>query len=73
VARDASGVAFEATPRAGTAPGGRLDRLAFALGPDRVRPVRATLVEGPRDRTEITFGALERDAAVDPARVRPPF
>jgi len=71
VSRGPEGIAFDATPRPGTDK--KLDRLLFAVGPDRVRPTRATLVEGPRDRTEIVFGALERDAPIDPARMRAPF
>jgi len=71
VSRGPEGIAFDATPRPGSDK--RLDRLQFAVGPDRVRPTRATLVEGPRDRTDIVFGALERDAALDPARMRAPF
>lgn len=65
--------AFEATPKAGGGGGARLARVAFALSSDLVAPVRATLVEGPRDKTEIVFGSLERNATVDPARVKPPF
>jgi outer membrane lipoprotein-sorting protein len=70
-AKSPEGVTFEADPRE---PGpGRLSKIVFSLDGERIRPTRATLVEGPRDRTEIVFGALKRDAVVDPARVRPPF
>jgi outer membrane lipoprotein-sorting protein len=71
VSRTPEGIAFEGTPRPGT--GTKLDKLAFALDKDRVRPTRATLVEGPRDKTEIVFGTLERDVAIDPAKMRAPF
>ncbi len=71
VSRTPEGIAFEGIPRPGT--GTRLDKLAFALDKDRVRPTRATLIEGPRDKTEITFGTLDRDVAIDPARMRAPF
>ena len=40
--------------------------------PDLVRPVRATLTEGPRDRTVIEFGALVVDGPVDAESMRPP-
>ena len=70
--RTPEGLTFEADPR-DKASAGRLSKIIFSLDKDRIRPTRATLVEGPRDRTEITFGNLERDAPVDPARVRPPF
>jgi outer membrane lipoprotein-sorting protein len=66
---DAEGVAFEATPRA---PRAGLARIDFAIAKDLVTPTRALLVESPRDRTEIVFGALRRDVAVDPGKMRPP-
>jgi hypothetical protein len=65
------GPVFEATPRPGS--GTKVDRLTFALAPDLVSPRRATMIEGPKDKTEIVFGALARDATVDPGRMRPPF
>ncbi len=46
-------------------------QLDFALAADLVSPTHATLVEGPRDRTEITFGALRVNAPVDAAEVSP--
>lgn len=67
---DASGAELEATPRAGVV--ARLQRLRFSLTPDLVRPVRALLVEGPRDHTLIDFGALVVNAPVDDALMRPP-
>jgi hypothetical protein len=66
---DATGAELEATGRPG-APS-QLRSLRFALAPDLVRPTRAVLVEGPRDRTVIEFGALVVDGPVDPARMRP--
>jgi hypothetical protein len=70
VANDASGAAFEATPRAGT--GIRVQRILFALAADFVRPARATIVETARDRSDIVFGDLSRDADVDPEKMKPP-
>jgi hypothetical protein len=67
---DATGAELEATPRAGEV--ARLRRITFSLGPDLVRPTRVRLVEGPRDHTLIDFGALEVNAAVDDALMRPP-
>jgi len=66
---------FDATPRllaTGTAATGTAAHLTFTLAKDRAIPVSATIVEGPRDRTEITFGALAKNVTVDPALVRPP-
>lgn len=63
------GAAFEATPKK-PMPG--VQKLAFALAPDLVRPTRATLVESARDKTDIVFGELQRDVAIDPAKMRPP-
>ena len=65
----ATGVEVEATAKAGaTTP---LHSLRFALAPDLVRPVRVVLVEGPRDKTVIEFGARAVDAPIDPAHMRP--
>ena len=66
---DATGAEIEATPR----PGGdaRLASLRFALAADLVRPTSALLVEGPKDRTDVQFGAMVVDAPVDAARMRP--
>lgn len=66
---DATGAELEATARPGSrAP---LASIRFALAPDLVRPVRALLVEGPKDRTDVQFGAMVVDAPVDPGRMRP--
>jgi hypothetical protein len=66
---DASGAEIEATARSGSASPLRSSRLALA--PDLVRPVRAVLVEGSRDKTVIEFGQLVIDAPVEDARMRP--
>jgi hypothetical protein len=66
---DATGAEVEAVPTATSR--SPLRGLRFTLAPDLVRPTRAVLVEGPKDRTVIEFGALVVDAPVDPARVRP--
>jgi outer membrane lipoprotein-sorting protein len=63
-------LAFEATPRDPAAL--RLQKIAFAVSSDGIRPVRATLVEGARDRTDIVFGALQVDAPVEPSRMKGP-
>jgi hypothetical protein len=67
---DASGAEIEATPRAGVA--GALRSSTLTLGPDLVRPTRALLVEGPRDKTVIEFGSLAVNVPVDDASMRPP-
>ena len=69
--RSADGLTFEADPKP-NAPS-RLTKITFSLDRERLRPTKATLVEGSRDRTDIVFGRLERDVKVDPAQVRPPF
>jgi hypothetical protein len=66
---DAAGAEIDASARPGVT--SQLRGLRFSLAPDLVRPTRALLVEGPRERTQIEFGALVVDAPVDPARVRP--
>ena len=67
---DATGAEIDATPRApGSAP---LQSLRFALAPDLVRPTRAVLAEGPRDRTVIEFGTLVVDGPVDAESMRAP-
>jgi hypothetical protein len=64
-------VELRAVPRdAATAP---FQELRFRLTADLVAPATATIVEGPRDRTDITFGLLVAngpvpDIAMDPAR-----
>jgi outer membrane lipoprotein-sorting protein len=66
---DARGAELEATPKPGVA--ARFERLSLSLASDLVRPVRAVLVEGPRDRTTIEFGAVVVNARVDDALMRP--
>jgi hypothetical protein len=66
---DAGGAEIDATPRAGAA--GTLRNLRMALTPDLVRPTRALLVEGARDRTVIEFGSLAVNEPVDEGRMRP--
>jgi hypothetical protein len=70
VQHDANGAEVEATPRAGVV--ARLQRLRLSLAADLARPVRALLVEGPRDRTLIEFGALVVNEPVDESTMRPP-
>jgi len=47
-------------------------KLTLELAPDRIRPVRSTLLEGPKDQTVIRFGDLVLDAPVDPREMEPP-
>jgi Outer membrane lipoprotein carrier protein LolA len=67
---DDSGVELEGTARSpGPTP---IRSMRFSLAPDLVRPTRAMLVEGARDRTAIDFGPLRVDAPIDDATMRPP-
>jgi outer membrane lipoprotein-sorting protein len=61
---------FEAAARPNS--GSRVQRITFALAPDLVRPLRATLTEGAKDVTDISFGALQVDSPVDPALMKGP-
>jgi outer membrane lipoprotein-sorting protein len=70
VSTDDGTAAFEAISKAGASP--RVQRIAFTIASDLVRPVRATIAEGPKDVTEITFGPLKVDALVDAATMRGP-
>ena len=64
------GAEIEATAKSRNAVGVR--SLRFALASDLVRPVRATLVDGPKDRTVIEFGTMAVDGPVEEAAMRPP-
>lgn len=66
VASDASGPAFECTPKS-NAQAVRLRKLTFSLDADLVRPRKATIVYDNRNQTRITFGELVRDAPIEPA------
>jgi len=60
---------FRAVPKAGTT--ASFQEIRFALASDLVSPATATIVEGPRDRTEIRFGSIRANVPV-PARVMSP-
>ncbi len=60
---DTTGPAFECTPKTAL----RLRKLTFSLDADLVRPRKATIVYDNRNKTEITFGELKRDAPISPA------
>lgn len=66
-------VSFAATPKPGAGAAAQMQKILFSLGKDRATPTRATLVETERDKTDIVFGAMQRDVAIDPAFVRAPF
>ena len=72
VSKTADEASFAATPKA-NAGELHMQKILFSLGKDRATPTRATLVETERDKTEIVFGAMQRDIAIDPAYVRAPF
>jgi outer membrane lipoprotein-sorting protein len=67
---DPDPIVFSLEPKAGqTTPA---TRIVFTLAPDLVSPRSATLTFGPRDQTDITFGAMQKNVAVDSAKMRPP-
>ena len=72
VSKTPDDVSFAATPKA-NAGELHMQKILFSLGKDRATPTRATLVETERDKTEIVFGAMQRDIVIDPAYVRAPF
>jgi len=63
-------IVFSAIPKPGQVSTAK--KLSFSLAPDLVSPKSVVIVEGARDRTEITFGAIQKNTAIDPARMRPP-
>ena len=62
-------VAFRAVPKAGTS--ASFQEIRFTLAADLVSPRMATIVEGPRDRTEIHFGAIRANVPVPAATMAP--
>lgn len=62
-------ILFRAVPKAATS--SALSEIRFTLSPDLVAPATATIVEGPRDRTEIRFGALRANGPVSPSVMSP--
>ncbi|HEX7664008.1 MAG TPA: outer membrane lipoprotein carrier protein LolA [Polyangiaceae bacterium] len=51
----------------------RMQKILFSLGKDRSMPTKATLIESEKDKTEITFGTMQKDPVIDPAFIRPSF
>ena len=64
------GRTLEATPKNGAK--SAFQKLTLELAPDLVRPVRATLIESARDKTQIVFGDLQLDTPIDPELMQPP-
>lgn len=65
-------VSFSAEPRPGAA-AGRLKRIEFDIDlAEGGSPRRVVLIDGPKDRTQIVFGKLVRNGAVDPERMKSP-
>ena len=62
-------IVFRAVPRPGTA--ASFQEIRFTLAPDLVSPLSVTIVEGPRDRTEIRFGPIQKDRPVAPGAMSP--
>lgn len=65
-------VSFVAIPKPAAADI-RMQKILFSLGKDRSTPTRATLVEGAKDKTDITFGVMQRNIAIDPTFMQPSF
>jgi hypothetical protein len=65
---DATGAELEATPLPGTSTS--MQSIRFALAPGLAVPTRTLLVEGPRDKTLVEFGALSLNLPIDPAKMR---
>jgi hypothetical protein len=55
-------ITFRAVPRATTSTS--FQEIRFTLAPDLVSPQTATIVEGPRDRTDIHFGVIRANVPV---------
>jgi hypothetical protein len=63
-------IVFLAVPKPGQPATAK--KLSFSLAPDLVSPKSVVILEGPRDKTEITFGAMQKNVPIDPAKMRPP-
>ncbi len=61
---------IEAVPRADA--GASTARITFTLGADLSKPKGVVIAFGPKDHTEIAFGNLERDIAIDPELFKQP-
>ena len=66
--RGATEVTFKGAARE---PATRVRSFEVTTAKDLVRPVRARIVEGKRDATEIVFEGVKINETVDPALVRP--
>lgn len=63
-------VTIQATPK--VVEGARFKEVVLTLDPDLVRPRKIVLVEGAKDRTEIVFGELKKNAPIDAALLAGP-
>ena len=62
-------IVLRVAPKAGaSAP---FQEIRFTLSPDLVSPRTVSVVEGPRDRTEIVFGAMRVNAKIPPETMLP--
>lgn len=62
-------IELRAVPKASTSTS--FQEIRFTLAPDLVSPRTATIVEGPRDRTEIHFGLIRANVPVPPGTMSP--
>lgn len=63
-------VTIEATPK--TPDAARFKQVVLTLDPDLVRPRKIVLLEGARDKTEISFGELKKNVPIEPALLTGP-
>ncbi|MFO0679573.1 MAG: outer membrane lipoprotein carrier protein LolA [Polyangiaceae bacterium] len=69
---DHGNVTIDARPRVGVAETSKTRALTLTLASDLRTPVRAVVVEGPKDRTDIVFTAVKKDVDVPAEVTRPP-
>ncbi len=62
-------ILFRAVPKASSS--APFQEIRFTLAPDLISPQWVTIIEGPRDRTEIRFGALRTNVPVPPEVMAP--
>jgi outer membrane lipoprotein-sorting protein len=58
-------ISFRAVPKPGSS--SSFQEIRFMLAPDLVSPESTTIVEGPRDKTEIHFGTLQKNVPISAA------
>jgi len=67
--QDGRPTSFRAVPKEGNSTS--FQEIRFTLAADRVAPASTTIIEGPRDRTDIQFGPLRANVPINPALMTP--